>query len=302
MGLEKYFVTNAISNELRQKISDFEELISIPTKNENAIQAFLEANTTFMPTPDLLGHRLHLNSVIAKFPVGERSTDYAYLTKTSIEWQLVLVELEDSGKRIFKPSSKDLAFTSEFGNAIAQIDVWRDYASQHLDRLRDKLRPLMVPQPMAHHRLSVRYVLVIGRSEEIEHHEARKLRLANYGAERDLRIMTYDTLLREVAAGHSRPKAVLRANSRGYLLQSAEGMPAHMFADIMPAQLELSGPAEASLRAETYDIDAWKRNEPLNFNEKWTRTSEPARYDSMHPAVKNIMAIQKKPKDGNHSD
>lgn len=291
-----------LPDELRQKLTDFEALISVPERNENAIQAFLEANTTFIPTPDLLGHRLHLNSVIAKFPVGERSTDYAYLTKTSIEWQLVLVELEDSGKRIFKPSSKNLAFTTEFADAVAQIDVWRDYASQHLDRLRDKLRPLMVPPPMAHHRLSVRYVLVIGRSEELEHHEARRLRLANYGAERDLRIMTYDTLLREVAAGHNKPKAVLRANSRGYLLQSAEGMPAHMFAYIMPAQLELSGPAEASLRAETYDIDAWKRNEPLNFNEKWTRASEPALYDNMHPMVKKIMASQKKPKAGDRAD
>lgn len=295
-------MTNEIPEELKQKLADFRDLISVPKKNENAIQAFLEANTTFMPTPDLLGHRLHLNSVIAKFPVGERSTDYAYLTKTSIEWRLVLVELEDSGKRIFKPSSKNLAFTTEFADAVAQIDVWRDYASQHLDRLRGKLRPLLVPPPMAHHRLSVRYVLVIGRSEELEHHDARKLRLANYGAERDLRIMTYDTLLHEVAAGHSKPKAVLRANSRGYLLQSAEGMPAHMFAYIMPAQLELSGPAEASLRAETYDIDAWKRNEPLNFNEKWTRASEPTLYNGMHPAVKNIIARQKKPKAGDPAD
>lgn len=289
-------------DELKQKLKDFQNLIDVESKNENQIQAFLEANTMFMPTPDLLGHRLHLNSVIAKFPIGERSTDYAYLTKTSIEWQLVLVELEDSGKRIFKRSSNNLAFTSDFTDAVAQIDVWRDYASEHLDRLRDKLRPLMVPPQMAGHRLSIKYVLIIGRSTELEHHDARKLRLANYGAERDLRIMTYDTIYREVAAGYNKPKAVLRANSRGYLLQSVEGMPAHMFSYIMPAQLELSRTAEASLRAATYDIDAWKRNEPLNFNEKWTRASEPALYDGMHPAVKGLLARQKKPNEDSSSD
>ncbi|MGT2516827.1 Shedu anti-phage system protein SduA domain-containing protein (plasmid) [Sphingomonas panni] len=177
-----------------------------------------------------------------------------------------------------------------------------NYASQHLDRLRDKLRPLMVPPQMASHRLSLKYVLIIGRSAELEHHEARRLRLANYGAERNLRIMTYDTIYREVAAGYNKPKAVLRANSRGYFLQSAEGMPAHMFSYIMPAQLELSAAAEAALRAETYDIDAWKRNEPLNFNEKWTRASEPSLYDGMHSAVKGLLSRQKKRNGDNGAD
>ena len=258
------------------------------------MQAFFEANTTFMPTPDLLNHRVHMNSVIAKFPIGERSTDYAYLTKSSIDWRLVLVELEDSSKPIFKKSSKNEAFSTEFNDAVAQVDVWRDYVSQYPDRVRDKLRPLMVPAPMAQHRLSVRYVLVIGRSAEFEHHDARKMRLASYCAERDLTVMTYDTIRREVAAGHNKPKAVLRANSRGYRLQSAEAMPTIMFAHVKPAELELSDGAETALRAEGYDIDAWKRNEPLIFNDKWTRDSEPALYESMHPAVQKLIMGQKK--------
>mgnify|MGYP002079047821 CR=1 FL=1 len=95
------------------------------------MQAFFEANTAFMPTPDLLNHRVHMNSVIAKFPIGERSTDYAYLTKSSIDWRLVLVELEDSSKPIFKESSKNEAFSTAFNDAVAQIDVWRDYVSQY---------------------------------------------------------------------------------------------------------------------------------------------------------------------------
>ena len=288
--------------ELQAELAEFDDLIATPKANENAIQAFLEANTMFMPTPDILNHRVHMNSVIAKFPIGERSTDYAYLTKSSIEWRLVLVELEDSSKPIFKKSSKNAALSTEFNDAVAQIDVWRDYVHQHPDRLRDKLRPLMVLVPMARHRLSVRYVLVIGRSAEFEHDDARKLRLANYGAERDLTIMTYDTIRREVAAGHNKPKAVLRANSRGYRLQSAEAMPTIMFAHMKPAELELSDVAEAALRAESYDIDAWKRNEPLVFNDKWTRDSEPELYESMHPAVQKFIARQKKAGQGGPSD
>lgn len=297
MGLPK-----SLSCELEARLAEFDDLIATPKANENAVQAFLETNTRFMPTPDILNHRVHMNSVIAKFPVGERLTDYAYLTKSSIEWRLVLVELEDSSKPIFKKSSKNAAFSTEFNDAVAQIDVWRDHVHQHPDRLRDKLRPLMVPAPMARHRLSVRYVLVIGRSAEFEHDDARKLRLANYGAERDLTIMTYDTIRREVAAGHTKPRAVLRANSRGYRLQSAEAMPTIMFAHMKPAELELSDVAEAALRAEGYDIDAWKRNEPLVFNDKWTRDSEPALYESMHPAVQKFIARQKKSGPGGGSD
>lgn len=286
-------MSKALPHGLSEKIEEYDKLIAEPKANENAVQAFLESNTVFMPTPDILNHRLHMNSVIAKFPVGERSTDYAYLTKSSVEWRLVLVELEDSSKKIFKDSSKNNAFTAEFSDAIAQIDVWRDYVGEHLDLVREKLRPLLVPPQMARNKISVRYLLVIGRSAEFEHDEARRLRLANYGAERDLRIITYDTIRREVLAGYAEPKAVLRANSRGYLLQSAEAMPSSMFAYIAPSNLKLSTQAEKALRENQYDIDAWKQNKMLTFNEKWTFDSQPDLYEQMHPSVKAMMARQK---------
>jgi hypothetical protein len=280
-----------------KKLVDFEALVLAPEANENALQAFLEKNTCFIPTPDLLNHQLHLNSVIAKFPVGERYTDYAFLTKSTIEWRLVLVELEDSSKPIFKKSSKNLAFSSKFTDAVAQIDVWRDYTREHPDQIREKLRPLMVPPQMAQNALSIRYVLVIGQSSELSNNEARRRRLAQYGEDHKLTILTYDSIARQYAAGHTKPKAVLRANSRGYTLQSVEGMPAHMFAYIMPEHLELKPDAEKALRANQYDIDAWKRNEPLNFNEKWTRGSASELYEGGHPAIKNIVArLSKAPK------
>src|SRR3546814_19884864 len=62
----QYQVPAAMSDESTGKIADFDKLIGEPKSNENAIQAFLEANTMFMPTPDVLHHRLHMNSVIAK--------------------------------------------------------------------------------------------------------------------------------------------------------------------------------------------------------------------------------------------
>src|SRR3546814_9192769 len=71
-------------------------------------------------------------------------------------------------------------------------------------------------------------------------------------------------------------------------------MPTIMFAYMRPSELELSPAAEAALRANQYDIDAWKQNKMLTFNEKWTFDSQPDLYDEMHPAVKSFVARQKK--------
>lgn len=274
-------------------VAEFRDLIDSADATENAVQAFMETNTAFVPTPDLLNHRLHMNSIIAKFPIGGRKTDFAYLTKSSIEWRLVLVELEDSAKKIFKVSSKNHAFTAEFNDAVAQIDMWRDYVSGHLDQLREKLHPILVPPQMARNHLSVQYLLVIGRSSELENHEARRLRLSKYGEERSLRILTYDTVLRMVQDGLSKPKAVLRTDSNGYRLQSVEGMPNNMFAYVMPEHLKLAKSAEAALRKDNYDIDAWLNNDPLVFNEKWTFDSAPNLYDEMHASVKKAVLARK---------
>ncbi|MDK1389651.1 DUF4263 domain-containing protein [Sinorhizobium sp. 8-89] len=126
-------------------IEEFKVLLSKPGRQENAIQAFLEQHTTFLPTPGLLNHRLHLNSIISKFPIGERVADYAYLTKSSDEWKLVLVELEDAGKKLFTQSSKHVGFTSEMNDAIAQVDVWREFWNENRRTVLDSLEHLLVP-------------------------------------------------------------------------------------------------------------------------------------------------------------
>jgi hypothetical protein len=83
-------------------------------------------------------------------------------------------------------SSRNVAFTVDFSDAVAQMDVWRDYVSQHMDQARDKLHSLLILPTMTHNKLPLRYVLVIGRSAKLAHHETRRLRFANYGAQRNL--------------------------------------------------------------------------------------------------------------------
>lgn len=249
--------------------TEFFELIAISNANENAIQSFMEAHTAYMPAPNSFSRGLHLQSAIAKFPIGDRNCDYAYLAKTSNEWELTLVEIEDSSKKIFKASSKNEAFTAEFNDAIAQIEVWRDFVDRHLDQVIDRLRPLLVPPQMASNKISVQYLLIIGRTDELEKYERRRHRLSKLRADKGITVFTYDTVARMAKRGESRPKAILRASSRGYVMQSAEAAPEGMFAYVEPQHLELSPTAEQSLRNDGYDIDAWLDGRMLGFNERY---------------------------------
>lgn len=271
----------------------FEELLGRPGGQENPIQAFIEQHTAFMLTPGLLNHGLQFNSVISKFPIGGRSADYAYLTKSSDEWKLILVELEDSHKKLFLPSSKHVGFTAEMNDAIAQVDVWRDYWKEQSKAVIESLDPLLVPQ--RRNPVSLECVLIIGRSAEKEHDAAKSKRLAALRADKRIHVMTYDTVLRAYRRGHETPKAILTRTVNGYRLRSAEGMPANIFAYVYPEHLTLSPEAEAALRADGYAMDAWFRNELLTVNQKWPMNEawRLAEDSGAHPSMVRLLKSAK---------
>jgi len=195
-----------------EHIKECKMLLSMPGRQENAIQAFLEKHTAFLPTPGLPNHRLHLNSIISKLPIGDRIADYAYLTKSSDEWKLVLVELEDSGKKLFTQSSKHVGFTAEMNDAIAQVDVWRELWVDHRSTIVNSLECLLVPPGVRRNGISLECVLVIGRSAEKDNNEARRKRLAALRSDKSIHVMIYDTILRAVEAGFGETRAVLTKN------------------------------------------------------------------------------------------
>ena len=66
-------------------------------KNENEIQKFLATNTELIPLPYLLNHQVHFNFIFSKLTISDSLTsDYAYLTKSSAKWVMVLMELWDT--------------------------------------------------------------------------------------------------------------------------------------------------------------------------------------------------------------
>lgn len=268
-------------------IEEFKELLALPGGQENAIQSFMEQNTRFLLTPGLLNHGLHLNCVISKFPIGGRIADYAYLTKSSDEWKLILVELEDSDKKLFVPSSKHVGFSAAMNDAIAQVDVWRDHWKENSKAVIETLEPLLVPPTMRRNPVTLECVLIIGRSAEKDRDEAKRKRLASVRADKNIHVMTYDSVIRAYVSGREKPKAILTKTGNGYRLRSVEGLPSSLFAYVYPEHLTLAPEAGADLRTAGYDIDAWLNNEPLIVNDKWTmqNASKLAEEGGAHPSM-----------------
>lgn len=248
--------------------ADFTSLIANEEADENDIQRFLEFHTSFIETPHLLNHHLHLNSVISKFPIGSWKTDFAYLTKSTVAWRLVLMELEHPKKRIFLDSSSHSGFTAEFNSAIAQIDTWRDHWNSHKHSIVSQLDPLLVPTSMRKNAITPHYSLVYGRDAELNKNDARKKRLASLMQDKDLHVYTYDTLLRSYKSGRGYRKCVLSPTAAGYRIKSLDGTPGSLFAYVELQHLNVSSEIEEKLVAWGYDIPSWRSGKPLTVNDR----------------------------------
>src|SRR5438874_9676978 len=100
----------------------FRRLLANPSTGESEVQSFLEGHSELIPTPFLSNHGLHFGAVISKLPLDTSLiSDFAYLTKSSRRWDLVLVELEDPGKPIFTKDPRMAVFSASFNAALAQL-------------------------------------------------------------------------------------------------------------------------------------------------------------------------------------
>lgn len=278
----------------RELAAEFEALLAATDKDENNIQDFIEHHTEFLPTPFLLNHQLHMRCVISKFPVGGRTADFAYLTKSSDRWRLVLVELEGPHKSLFSASSKHHKPSAKFSDALAQTDIWREHFEDHSAEVKERLRPILVPPNMFRNQLTLRRVLIIGRSKEKDTHEARRRRFASIAEQQDVEIMTYDTLLTHYRSGHGSKKCILSPRSPGFSIKRVDGLPKILFAYVHPEHLEVPAESERALKAAGYQIDAWRDGRMLIFNEKYASEAIEDTEEDLHPATVAVMDAARK--------
>lgn len=251
-------------------IKGFRDLIDARKDNENEVQAYLEENTALIVTPHLRHHDLHMNCLISKFPMGDRTPDFAYLTKSSNAWTLVLVELESPAKKLFLKSGDHVSNTAKFNAAMDQIKVWKEYWRREKAEVIKSLDALLVPAATKKNDMALKFVLVIGRSSEMARNQARRDRLVTHEAD-DLAILTYDTLLDNYVAGRGERRCILSPKSKGFAIKNVDGDPKYLFSDVYPEHLNVTPDVGEELKQRGYDIDSWRQDKLLTHDGRWLR-------------------------------
>lgn len=258
-------------------IKEYKNVLNDHNKNENDIQFFLEHHTQLIPLPIMENHGLSMNVVISKLKLGnEHITDFAYLTKSSNLWRLVLIELENQHKKVFKGSGDKPEFSADFNTGLDQIRSWRDYLNDNKEQVLRQIKNLLQPIQMAENPVFFEYVLIMGRDDNDGYTEftlKRRKHLANLMENDHIKVMSYDSLYRKYISfwGVDSEKVVLsHSHEQGYRIKNLpEGrISTSMFAYLSPEMLKVSPKQEKRLIAEGYEIGEWKKGFSLYMNER----------------------------------
>ena len=165
---------------------------------EQVYQRFIEEHTELVPRDFVLNHGIWGQVVLRKLALGSKyKCDFAFVTKSSVQWRCVFIEIERPDNTYFRGSTSD--FHSDFDHAIHQIDRWRAwFRPDPHGRASELLQPLLtfpqVPDPV-----EIRFVLVYGRRAEFESVKVRRSLIESQQRE-DLRIMSFDSLSEDLAS------------------------------------------------------------------------------------------------------
>lgn len=166
-------------------------------ETESVYQAFLEKHTQLIPRQYEQNHGVHGNLVIRKMPISsDYCTDFLFVSKCSAYWNCVLIEIEKPQSKFFKEGTLD--FHKDFLDATKQILRWRAWFSIDENKdcfVRGTLGSLLGgDHPMAKNPCKIKYVLVMGRREEIGSDPQRRALLRE--SQKDgFKIVSYDGLV-----------------------------------------------------------------------------------------------------------
>ncbi|EGT0000574.1 Shedu immune nuclease family protein [Clostridium perfringens] len=250
-------------------INEFKILIDDKNTNENDIQRFLEKNTELIPIPFMLNHGLHFNCVISKLAIGGGYiTDFAYLTKSSDMWNLVLVELEDSKKKLFLKNNENIKFSSEFNNAYDQVMEWKAYINANKEQVLRTINILKIP--FSENVVKIKYVLIIGRNKEKENNRRKTGMFAEKNSE-DFRVMTYDSLISEYEnKSNKTTKLILSQWREGFEVKFVpKEIYTSIFGNLRKDHLKVKDNHINELKDQDYQIDKWLEGKYLTVNHKY---------------------------------
>ncbi len=234
---------------------------------EPEIQSFLEENSELIPVPYLLNHDLHGEGIISKFELDrDKVPDFAYLTKSSVEWRLVLIELERPQKRLFiKRPHTD--FHRDTRAAIAQIEDWKQFVDSHPDELCRRLRPLMTPLHFLENPIEVKYLLVIGQHPSITYTPEQSGRIKRLSKESNIQLCTYNSILRMGSSyriGHK--KNIFSHDQDRYKFKFVHIHYTNIFGWHTPDQIGINPEQIKWFESHGFDMQSWLKGKLLTLN------------------------------------
>jgi hypothetical protein len=243
-----------------------DDALATTTKaTEQTFQDYLEENTTLFRPPFELNHSVHLSAVISKFKLDTSlTTDFAYLTKSSATWWLVLVELEHPNKPLFK---KTPVPTAQLTAAIAQVDSWRTFVEKNPAILAQKIAPLK--KPLTQNKLKVKYALVIGRTNEFAAAQAKLDALDNLQRD-DFKVLTYDSLFHAFEHKANPVLDVLKQKEQKFTFKHHHRNETAIFGWLSPNEIHLESADIDYYKGEGYDMDSWLQGKLLVVNHRKT--------------------------------
>lgn len=167
--------------------------------DEQVYQDFIEKNTPLVPREFVQNHGIYMDLVLRKLSLSSDYTpDFCYLSKSSDDWNIVLIEIEKPQSRYFRDSST--RFHPDFQAALEQITHWRAWFSipanfnGFVNGTLGTIRGAKRENPC-----KIKYVLVHGRRAEAEGNDIRNGLIR--GMERDdFQIMSYDSLVEDLSS------------------------------------------------------------------------------------------------------
>jgi hypothetical protein len=238
--------------------AQFKALLEENDTSEQDFQSFLENHTEMFHSPFEQNHGVEHDILISKLKIDTSlTTDFAYLAKSSAVWWLVLVEIEQPGKKLFTQAGIQ---TADFTAAINQVNTWRRFVERNPAEVARRIAPLKKPLP--HNKLIVKYVLIYGRSNDFKNNQ-EKIDAFQEVQRDDFIVLTYDSLVHSYEKAPNPTLDVVRQKKEKFEFKYRHRPDTSIFAWLSHNDFDLSEPFAGYYRSRGYDIDSWLKGEPL---------------------------------------
>lgn len=241
---------------------------------EQEYQKYIEQNTKLVPREFVQNHGIHFDLILRKLAFGaDYKSDFVYLSKSSDDWNCVLIEIERPSKRFFRDGCND--FHADFMQALQQINKWNAWFLEPSNKA-SFINGMLgsIRKPLEENPTHLKYILVYGRRAEYAGNDTRR-RLIAAQEGTDFKILTFDSLSESL---HTKSDLYVGARKNEYVdILSDEFLSENMFSWMEPEQLRISEQFKKSALAarETwnhYNIVEGKKMLAMEFSLERIRT------------------------------